>query len=147
MSALSAASSRPFSVSTGAESKEPSISGPRQFATSTASFWCGLRCQRQDLLQADWSVGQETPDPPDEECDDEDHQKDITNLDDTIANKADDTESVKVDDKINDGDLDSAADKDKVNDDKNDNEWAPGTEVYTTMQCHYIYCHLVNQMQ
>ena len=98
-----------------------------------ATFWCGLRCQRQDLLQADWSVGHETPDPPDEECDDEDHQKDITNLDDTIANKADDTESVKVDDKINDGDLDSAANKDKVNDDKNDNEWAPGTEVYTTM--------------
>ena len=93
--------------------------------------WCGLRCQRQDLLQTDWSVGQETPDPPDEECDDKDHQKDITNLDDTITNKADDTESVKVDDKIDDGVLDSAADKDEVKDDENDNKWAPGTEVYT----------------
>ena len=77
--------------------------------------------------------GQETPDPPDEECDDKDHQKDITNLDDTITNKADDTESVKVDDKIDDGVLDSAADKDEVKDDENDNKWAPGTtEVYTT---------------
>ena len=34
-------------------------------------------------------TGQEPPDPPDKECDEEDHQKDVTNLDDTIANKAD----------------------------------------------------------
>ena len=39
-------------------------------------------------------TGQEPPDPPDEECVDEDHQKDVTNLDDTIANNADDDDTI-----------------------------------------------------
>ena len=76
-------------------------------------------------------TGQEPPDPPDEEYDDEDHQKDVTNLDDTIADNANVNESVKDDD-INENDnddCDSAAKKDEVKDDKNDDR-DRGTEVY-----------------
>ena len=76
-------------------------------------------------------TGQEPPDPPDEECDNEDHQKDVTNLDDTIADNANVNESVKDDD-INENDnddCDSAAKKDEVKDDKNDDR-DRGTEVY-----------------
>ena len=103
-------------------------------------------------------TGQEPPDPPDEECDDddlqkdvtnlddtiadnwsmspdtpdEDHQKDVINLNDTIADNAGDTESVKDDDEDNNDDDDhsSAADKDEVKDDVKDDNWAPGTGVY-----------------
>ena len=77
-------------------------------------------------------TGQEPPDPPDEEYDDEDHQKDVTNLDDTIADNADDTESVKDDDENehNVDDRDSTAKKDEVKDDVNDDEKDQDTEVY-----------------
>ncbi len=76
-------------------------------------------------------TGQEPPDPPDEEYDDEDPQKDVTNLDDTIANNADDTKSVKDDDKneYDDDARNSTAEKAEVTDDEN-NARAPGTEVY-----------------
>ena len=68
-------------------------------------------------------TGQKPPDPPDEESNDEDYQKDVTNLDDNAG----DTESVKDDD---DDDRSSAADKDEVKDDVKDDNWAPGTGVY-----------------
>ena len=83
-------------------------------------------------------TGQEPPDRPDEEYDDEDHQKDVTDLDDIIADNAnisdnaDDSESVKDDDKNehNDDDRESTAKKDEVNDDDNNDERDQGTEVY-----------------
>ena len=77
-------------------------------------------------------TGHEPPDQPDEEYDDEDHQKDVTDLDDTIANNADDSESVKDDDKNehDDDDRDSTAKKDEVKDHDNDDERDQDTEVY-----------------
>ena len=80
-------------------------------------------------------TGQEPPDPPDEECDDEDHQKDVTNLDDTIADNADDTESVKArwgdDENNNDNDACYSAAEDEVKDDVKDDIWAqePGSTM------------------
>ena len=70
----------------------------------------------------------------------------VTNLDDTIANKADDIEFVKDGDKNenDDEDRDSSAEKDEVKDDENDDERFQGTEVYTISPQPNAMTHLSN---
>ena len=127
MSALSAASSRPFSVSTFHKGRVQetihlqakvvrnlySILGVDCVASAKTYFRLTGQLVRRPQTYLTRSV--------------------MTRIIKRIVTNLDDTESVKVDDKIDDGVLDSAADKDEVKDDENDNKWAPGAEVYTTM--------------